>query len=177
MTFKTISLCAGAAAAALIAATAVSADAEARERRVRGSVDTARGTSTFERVSRAEPGFRERRTDWVGPEGGEGYRDFGREFGRTETGGYDHVDVERGFNDGTTRTRATDRVWSGEEGTYSSGTDWTFRDGSTAAGTTDVERLDEGVFGFNRTFTNREGEVFERSGEVTVERTDWTPVD
>lgn len=127
------------AAAALIATPilAISVDADARERRVRGSVETARGTYQGEATTVRQRGLRTRDATITGPNGGQRTVQDERQWNRQD--GVYTRDRTTTFADGTQRTLDTDVLRTGE-GTFSASREVTGRNGETRIQTGDFTR-------------------------------------
>jgi hypothetical protein len=112
-------------------------DADARDRRVSGKVQTQRGTTTVQRDTMREPGMRTRSTSATGPKG--------RTTSATETRTRDREagtatrDRDRTYADGTTRSVDSEVQRTGE-GTYATSRTVTGRDGETRTQTGDFTR-------------------------------------
>ncbi|MBY0564689.1 MAG: hypothetical protein K2P58_10925 [Hyphomonadaceae bacterium] len=127
------------AAVALIAlpVVAIAGDADARERRARGSVETARGTYQGEASTVRQRGQRTRDATITGPNGGQRTVHDEQNWNRRE--GVYTRDRTTIFNDGTQRTLDTDVLRTGR-GTYSASREVTGRNGETRVQTGDFTR-------------------------------------
>lgn len=130
----------GAALGALVlATTAMSGVADARERRVHAEVQTKRGTAVGEATTVREKGLRQRSASWTKPNGKTGSVEDTRTWDRA-AGTYDH-DRTRTFANGDTRTvdASAQRTAPGQ---YDATRTVTNRDGEsrTTTGTVTIDR-------------------------------------
>jgi len=156
------------ALALAFAAPAQAEEGKTRKWKKNTQVETQRGTYEGSKSVERGKGWRNTQSTRTGPGGKSVETETGQSWGKTDTGFQSSGGGTRTYDDGSTASRDWQREIDTQAKTRTKSGEREFRDGTTASGSSEVTKTGEGQYDYNKTYTNRDGEEYSKSGTVTI---------